>query len=390
MTIRVEDEAYCALGLFDISMPILYGEGPRAFIRLQMEILKAQNDPDIFNWLWDGSISSSWPSVFAPGYRCFNSDRLDSTMQPCTQNLTWQANAKSRKQPLWIRQALQEFGLVNSLGLTTAQPSQSRKVKPSPSAHGQDQDSIILGENSSDISDAESEVDSLFTDEATVSTKTSYDPIQTIGIQEVSRTLLSVSELEQLCRVAITKAGLNKSLAHIKGFLREYGDRLNVEACNSIQSQAAKFIHQLAGKLADEMRWYLNGDGDRTRPVENESAKKDLEDWLSSVRTRGSQDQDFAHSEKTNAPIDDKEDDMDEEDISDDEIKDSVSFPKIEQVNEFLICSEAFKFLIHSLRKWLKIDADGPGNLSSPNQSGLAIEPEGLTQVDSGPDWKCE
>ncbi|CAG8975659.1 hypothetical protein HYALB_00012317 [Hymenoscyphus albidus] len=40
-TTRAEDMAYCLLGLFDISMPLLYGEGgQKAFIRLQEEILK--------------------------------------------------------------------------------------------------------------------------------------------------------------------------------------------------------------------------------------------------------------------------------------------------------------------------------------------------------------
>lgn len=37
-TLVVEDEAYSMLGLFDIQMPILYGEGSRAFRRLQDEI----------------------------------------------------------------------------------------------------------------------------------------------------------------------------------------------------------------------------------------------------------------------------------------------------------------------------------------------------------------
>jgi hypothetical protein len=37
---RVEDEAYSMMGLFDIKMPILYGEGSRAFRRLQDEIRK--------------------------------------------------------------------------------------------------------------------------------------------------------------------------------------------------------------------------------------------------------------------------------------------------------------------------------------------------------------
>lgn len=40
ITTRVEDEAYSIMGLFDITMPILYGEGSRAFRRLQDKIRK--------------------------------------------------------------------------------------------------------------------------------------------------------------------------------------------------------------------------------------------------------------------------------------------------------------------------------------------------------------
>ena len=50
-TTRIEDMAYCLLGLFDINMPLLYGEGDRAFIRLQHEILQTQaHDESIFAW----------------------------------------------------------------------------------------------------------------------------------------------------------------------------------------------------------------------------------------------------------------------------------------------------------------------------------------------------
>jgi hypothetical protein len=37
-TTREEDEAYCLLGIFDIHMPLIYGEGEKAFIRLKKEI----------------------------------------------------------------------------------------------------------------------------------------------------------------------------------------------------------------------------------------------------------------------------------------------------------------------------------------------------------------
>ncbi|KAE9370039.1 HET-domain-containing protein [Stipitochalara longipes BDJ] len=49
-TTRVEDTAYCLLGIFNINMPLLYGEGTNAFIRLQEEILKVTNDQSLFAW----------------------------------------------------------------------------------------------------------------------------------------------------------------------------------------------------------------------------------------------------------------------------------------------------------------------------------------------------
>ncbi|RDX39686.1 HET-domain-containing protein [Lentinus brumalis] len=49
-TTRVEDEAYSLLSIFDINMPTLYGEGSRAFRRLQEEILRRIPDDSIFAW----------------------------------------------------------------------------------------------------------------------------------------------------------------------------------------------------------------------------------------------------------------------------------------------------------------------------------------------------
>ncbi|KAH7163123.1 heterokaryon incompatibility protein-domain-containing protein [Dactylonectria estremocensis] len=50
-TTRSEDAAYCLLGLFDIHMPLLYGEGQKnAFKRLQEEIIKSTDDESIYAW----------------------------------------------------------------------------------------------------------------------------------------------------------------------------------------------------------------------------------------------------------------------------------------------------------------------------------------------------
>ena len=47
---RVEDVAYCLLGLFDINMPLLYGEGEKAFARLQAEIFSSTDDHSLLAW----------------------------------------------------------------------------------------------------------------------------------------------------------------------------------------------------------------------------------------------------------------------------------------------------------------------------------------------------
>ncbi|KAK7433854.1 hypothetical protein VKT23_020523 [Stygiomarasmius scandens] len=53
-TTRPEDQAYCLLGIFDISMSPIYGEGgAKAFMRLQQEIIKTSDDRSIFAWISD-------------------------------------------------------------------------------------------------------------------------------------------------------------------------------------------------------------------------------------------------------------------------------------------------------------------------------------------------
>jgi ankyrin repeat protein len=49
-TSRIEDRAYSLLGIFGINMPLIYGEGIRAFIRLQEEIIRTLEDYTIFAW----------------------------------------------------------------------------------------------------------------------------------------------------------------------------------------------------------------------------------------------------------------------------------------------------------------------------------------------------
>ena len=67
-TTRVEDIAYCLMGIFGINMPMLYGEGERAFIRLQEEIIKVSDDHSLFAWespKYHSGLLATSPAAFA-------------------------------------------------------------------------------------------------------------------------------------------------------------------------------------------------------------------------------------------------------------------------------------------------------------------------------------
>ena len=66
-TTRLEDRAYSLMGLLDVNMPMLHGEGRKAFHRLQLEIIRTSNDQSIFAWqrnVRTGGILADDPSFF--------------------------------------------------------------------------------------------------------------------------------------------------------------------------------------------------------------------------------------------------------------------------------------------------------------------------------------
>lgn len=67
-TKRIEDRAYGLMGLFDISMPMLYGERDKAFLRLQQHIIQKTKDESIFAWPMEllPEPSSNVSGLYAP------------------------------------------------------------------------------------------------------------------------------------------------------------------------------------------------------------------------------------------------------------------------------------------------------------------------------------
>ncbi|KIV83756.1 hypothetical protein PV11_05751 [Exophiala sideris] len=68
-TTRVEDMAYSLMGLFKINMPLLYGEGRNAFMRLQLEIMSKYNDYSLFAW-----------ETFRPNNHSFDNQALNRSL----------------------------------------------------------------------------------------------------------------------------------------------------------------------------------------------------------------------------------------------------------------------------------------------------------------------
>lgn len=60
-TTRVEDMPYSLLGIFDINMPMLYGESRRAFYRQREEVIRKYNDLSIFAWTGPATTTLSLP-----------------------------------------------------------------------------------------------------------------------------------------------------------------------------------------------------------------------------------------------------------------------------------------------------------------------------------------
>lgn len=47
---ELKTSAYCLMGIFDVNLPLLYGEGEKAFLRLQEEVARQSDDHTLFAW----------------------------------------------------------------------------------------------------------------------------------------------------------------------------------------------------------------------------------------------------------------------------------------------------------------------------------------------------
>lgn len=79
-TTRIEDEAYSLLGIFGIYMPLLYGEGRNAFVRLQKEIIQNSADHSMFVWQCDKTHTPPYLACSTADFR--DSGTIDTLPRP--------------------------------------------------------------------------------------------------------------------------------------------------------------------------------------------------------------------------------------------------------------------------------------------------------------------
>ncbi|KAL2105093.1 hypothetical protein VUR80DRAFT_9008 [Thermomyces stellatus] len=97
-TTKPEDRAYSLLGIFDVNMPLLYGEGWRAFIRFQEEVLRKYDDLSLLAWNIrrdipeHESVLAPHPNRFTPVLATHNAPLVRDGKSPkrIQQGITWE------------------------------------------------------------------------------------------------------------------------------------------------------------------------------------------------------------------------------------------------------------------------------------------------------------
>lgn len=158
VTTRLEDEAYCLLGLCNINMPLLYGEGIRAFRRLCEEIVCTTDDVTVFDHSGVNMLPISPRKFGDPG---LNPSQLPTLPQECFRNVLYSlTNRGLRVQNApcldieWTRKII--FFKAKHPGIlilrihcnqwTRVQPSSSYWIAPQQNVSPKDQEISIMEE----------------------------------------------------------------------------------------------------------------------------------------------------------------------------------------------------------------------------------------------------
>ncbi|KAJ5298834.1 uncharacterized protein N7443_006954 [Penicillium atrosanguineum] len=190
------------------------------------------------------------------------------------------------------------------------------------------------------------DIESIFSMETASSWESSQPEIISIAISELVGLLLSDDQLMVLCSAAISKVGPEKFQRNFARMLKRYGWRLNEEASNQRQREAARFVRSSARWTAVEIRKKLMDN--RSEPFfEKDSASTRLKsarvnEWIES-HSGGHMDW-SADTDESSA----------ESDSADSESYEPNSLATLEEVKGFMMSTKAFFDLRQEFRLWLE------------------------------------
>lgn len=152
-TTRLEDEAYSLIGLFGINMPTIYGEGSRAFIRLQEEIIRVSSDHSIFAWDGTNELSgmlATSPKQFANSAEYRAMEYVDYASRFCiTEKTAWVGDGPIRGDVINLGGVQPNYAMTN-FGLQIQLPTfQIYRIRECCFAclactHGEDGKSVVI------------------------------------------------------------------------------------------------------------------------------------------------------------------------------------------------------------------------------------------------------
>ncbi|KAK4214776.1 HET-domain-containing protein [Rhypophila decipiens] len=124
LTTREEDRAYSLMGLFDVNMPVIYGEGlEKAFTRLQREIMSKSPDQSIL--LWYRAEATSY-RLLADSPDCF---RNSGTVRSLGQGAS-SSSSTLKKWLGWSSSSMTNLGLRITLPIIKWFPEGALKFDP--------------------------------------------------------------------------------------------------------------------------------------------------------------------------------------------------------------------------------------------------------------------
>lgn len=101
-TTREEDMAYCLFGLFNVNLPLFYGEGARkAFFRLQEAIMKESNDLSLF--AWESDSNTHYRGILARSPKEFKNAGDVVYLSPVSQNPEFTMTNKGLKIEMMVK-----------------------------------------------------------------------------------------------------------------------------------------------------------------------------------------------------------------------------------------------------------------------------------------------